>query len=198
MASSTQPTLSVRYLLFVAQFLGAGFVAGSVVHFGEGITIWDVSVLVLGVLLFTGALVYRETHLSDQSLSRKDVAFLIVSSLFLSLTIGMASGGTQHFVDTPLYASVLIPLGLSLGFVAFAITQRVQFTLRKWGLLLLALLAFGLLLHTALRGLNSVLPESIRHGHGSAHHGSSEPTEREPSRQDTAASGSAHSDDHGH
>lgn len=170
---ASQSSLGLRYVLFVMQFLGAGFIAGSVVHFGEGITTWDVSVLLLGLILFTCALVYRESRLSEKKMSLRDLMILIISSLFLSLTIGMASGGTQHFVDTPMYAAVLIPMGLSLGFIAFAITQRAYFSLKKWILLLLCLGLFAVVIHIALLSFNRILPESIRKGHGSEHHGAS-------------------------
>lgn len=168
---ASQPSLGLRYVLFVMQFLGAGFIAGSVVHFGEGITTWDVSVLLLGLILFTFALVYRESRLSEKKMPLRDLMILIISSLFLSLTIGMASGGTQHFVDTPMYAAVLIPTGLSLGFIAFSITQRAHFSVKKWTLLLLCLGLFAVVVHIALLSFNRILPESIRKGHGSEHHG---------------------------
>ncbi len=153
------------------QFLGAGFIAGSVVHFGEGMTPWDVSVLLLGLMFFSFALVYKETHLSDSKMSKRDLILLIISSLFLSLTIGMASGGTQHFIDTPMYAALLIPAGLSLGFVAFSITQRVRFSFKQWSALLVALGFFAFVLHVILLQFNRVIPESIRRGHGSENHG---------------------------
>ncbi len=168
---NSQPSLWLRYVLFVIQFLGAGFVAGSVVHFGEGVTTWDVGVLSLGLILFTFSLVYKETQLSDKKMAQRDLILLVVSSLFLSLTIGMASGGTQHFIDTPMYAAFLIPAGLSLGFVAFSITQRARFSLNQWGALLVVLALFAVVFHILLLQFNRVIPDSIRRGHGSENHG---------------------------
>ncbi|MEQ1849453.1 MAG: hypothetical protein ABL890_02595 [Candidatus Peribacteraceae bacterium] len=167
---TSEPTIGTKYILFVMQFLGAGFVAGSVVHFGEGVTVWDTSVLSLGICLFTIALVYRETSTALQKLSRRRILFLVISSLFLALTIGMASGGTQHFIDTPAYASVLIPVGLALGFIAFAITERMQYSLKQWLLLLILLTCSALLLYVLLGIFNSLIPDSLRQGHGSENH----------------------------
>lgn len=157
-----------RYVIFLMLFLGAGFVAGSVVHFGEGVTVWDASVLGLGVVLFVGGSIWQD-QLDAQHSQRplRAVLRVIVTSLFLSLTVGMASGGTQHFIDTPLYAAWLIPLGLTLGFLAFLFKQGLSFTLRTYGSILACLVLIGIGLHLALRWADGLLPDSLRVGHGS-------------------------------
>lgn len=157
----------IEYSTFVSQFLGAGFVAGSVVHFGEGITIWDTSILVLGIVLFTASVVYKEGYESGKKIGAKQLLLLIISSLFLSLTIGMASGGTQHFVDTPEYASVLIAVGLTLGYIAFSIARQKRRSLGRWIILIVLLIIVAGAIFSGLQAFNTVIPDSIREGHGS-------------------------------
>lgn len=153
-----------RYGVFLSLFLGAGFVAGSVVHFGEGVNTWDISILGIGVVLFVVGSVLQA---AEEKKGLQHLMQLIASSLFLSLTVGMASGGTQHFIDTPAYSAWLIPLGITIGFLAFLLRQRVSLPARGWVLLVGILCIAGVAFHFSLLGLNSLLPDSLRQGHGS-------------------------------
>ena len=161
-------TLS-QFIRFIALFIGTGFIAGSIVHFGEGVTIWDVSVLIIGIILFiTASYVDKyDTHAS----SPQSFALFIVQSLLLAIGIGMASGGTQHFVDTPTYAAVLIPLGLWIGLYAFFWREKTSMRTSQWAAFVPMSIAVALLLWFLIVQFDAVLPESIRVGHGSHGHG---------------------------
>lgn len=50
----------------------------------------------------------------------------VIISIALSFGVGMVSGGTQHYLDGPVYASFLIPLGLLLGYITFLMRENVR------------------------------------------------------------------------
>jgi hypothetical protein len=97
------------FVSLVCRYLGVGFISGSIVHagtLGGDATIYC-TLLLLGVLLFVLG-TYLEEH-------AKNTVTFIVSTTGLSLGVGMMSGGMQHFFDGPLFASLIIPIGLSIG-----------------------------------------------------------------------------------
>jgi hypothetical protein len=114
------------FFAFAALFIGTGFISGSIVHLGEGVNAWDLSVLGTGVLLFTLGSCIQEAVFNGRSLREEGMLKFLFTSLVLSIGIGMASGGMQHFADTPSYSAVLIPVGLAIGMVAFVFKQNVE------------------------------------------------------------------------
>jgi len=120
-----------RYLAFVGMFVGAGFISGSVVHLGEGINTWDISVLIVGVLFFLASTCMQEFVFNQRSIKDVEVLQFLAYSIVLALGVGMASGGVQHFVDIPRYSSFLIPIGLGLGVLAFFLKEKEMFTPKK-------------------------------------------------------------------
>lgn len=139
-------------------------------HFGEGINIWDVSVLLLGILLFVFGSAWQQIVDGKMTGNVSDISRTIFATLLLSLTVGMASGGSQHFIDTPEYAALLIPVGLTLGFVMFIIKNNKRLNMQRWALLISGLSAAALVLHLLLVQVNKVIPPFIRLGHGSHGH----------------------------
>lgn len=114
------------FFTFAALFIGTGFISGSIVHLGEGINAWDLSVLSVGVLLFTLGSYIQETIFNGKSLRDGGIIGFLFSSLILSLGIGMASGGMQHFSDTPSYSAILIPVGIAIGLISFIFKQKIE------------------------------------------------------------------------
>ena len=110
-----------RYGQYVALFVGAGLISGSVVHF----PLAPVRYAVIGTV---GAVVFAiASVLSDRA--GKDaagVARLAISSLALALGIGMISGSIQHFQDIPQRAAELIPIGLALSVAAFVVRNELR------------------------------------------------------------------------
>jgi len=104
--------------------VGAGFISGSVVHLGEGINTWDISVLIVGVLFFLASTCMQEFVFNQRSIKDVEVLQFLAYSIVLALGVGMASGGVQHFVDIPRYSSFLIPIGLGLGVLAFLLERK--------------------------------------------------------------------------
>ena len=159
-----------KYAAFIALFIGTGFMAGSIVHFGEGVTTWDVSVLVLGIILFViGSYIQEKERGGENLVGGKFLPFILLSSV-LSLGVGMASGGVQHFIDTPGYSAVLIPLGLAIGYVSYSVRERFSFTSIEWTIAIISAIAFALIGWKFLVFANTLIPDSLRVGHGSHGH----------------------------
>lgn len=155
------------YGTFVLLFVGAGFISGGIVHLGEGWNLWDASLLVLGVACFIVGSYVQEVLYHKKRLQEEGVVRFLAYSLLLSIGVGMASGGTQHFIDTPRYSMYLIPLGLLLGAGAFVGKQNISLEKREWRRLMIGGLVFGALLWLGLSVIASDAPHSAGHSHGS-------------------------------
>ena len=158
-----------RYLAFVGMFVGAGFIAGSIVHLGEGINTWDVSVLIVGVLFFLASTCVQEFVFNKRNIKDAKVIQFIVYSIVLALGVGMASGGIQHFVDTPRYSSYLVPIGLGLGVIAFFLKEGEVFTSKKWLQIVGSVIGLVVASIWLLGVIGKVLPESLLHNQGHNH-----------------------------
>lgn len=171
-----QQNLSSRvlapYATFVALFIGAGFTSGGIVHLGEGFNWWDASLLALGVMFFVLGSYIQEILYHKKALQEEGVVAFLAYSLLLSIGVGMASGGTQHFVDTPTYSAYLIPLGLLIGVAAFTLKQNIELTNAQWKKLLLGGVVLSVALGVGLSVLARTVPTSL--GHGSHTHNTEE------------------------
>lgn len=106
------------YLVYVLLFVGAGMVSGGVVHYPLNEGFYGILAVLGGFVFVTGSL--ANELLSERGLPKAGALFsLIVTSLVLSFGIGMLSGGIQHFTDFPSRAAKLVPLGITLSFIAF-------------------------------------------------------------------------------
>lgn len=155
----------IPFLTFISLFLGTGFVAGSIVHMGEGINPWDLSLLAVGVILFIAGSVAQDVRLGSKRLKEEGIFLFLALSLVLSIGIGMASGGMQHFDDTPAYSALLIPLGMGTGFIAFILKERVLISKKEWLLLVPTTVMMMVMLSVLLRLAATVLPQSQQDDH---------------------------------
>lgn len=106
------------YLVYVLLFVGAGMVSGGVVHYPLNENFYGILAALGGIVFAFGSL--ANELLSGKGLPKPAALFsLIITSLLLSFGIGMLSGGIQHFTDFPARAAVLVPLGITLSFIAF-------------------------------------------------------------------------------
>lgn len=115
---TTSPAQYLRlWSRYVALFVGAGLISGSVVHYpldpGRYLLIGAV-----GAALFALASAFHEAR--ARLSGPIELLRFVVASLVLALGIGMISGGIQHFNDIPERAATLIPLGGALSLLAFA------------------------------------------------------------------------------
>lgn len=157
------------FFTFAALFIGTGFISGSIVHLGEGVNVWDLSVLGMGVLLFTTGSYIQETVFNGKSLRDGGMISFLFTSLILSLGIGMASGGMQHFSDTPSYSAILIPVGLAIGIIAFAFKQKIEIPSAHFKIFAACTLVFAVIgvtgLRTVAHQLEHDLVPSASHAH---------------------------------
>jgi len=161
-----------RYLAFVGMFVGAGFISGGIVHLGEGFNVWDLSMLMVGLLFFVVSTCVQEFIFSKKNIKDVKIIQFILYSLAISIGVGMASGGTQHFVDTPVYSSYLIPIGLGIGMITFFLKEKVSFAPKKWLQIISTVIVMVIALILILGQIGKVLPESLLqdHGHDSQAH----------------------------
>ena len=128
-------TITLPWFVYVMYFLGVGFISGSIVHFPINPHFYSI-IAGIGVVIFLfGAVMEKklkekETGSSQSSLS--SWVFLIVSSLILSIGIGMLSGGIQHFTDVAEEAKIFIPLGLALSIIGFVLKSKSAISSREW------------------------------------------------------------------
>ena len=115
------------YLGYVFNFVGAGMVSGGVVHYPLNESFYG-ALSITGAFVFTVGAIVTEIVNGRKLGNALRVIFLITTSLLLSFGIGMLSGGIQHFTDFPDRATILIPAGLTLSFLAFCLKNE---TLRK-------------------------------------------------------------------
>jgi Domain of unknown function (DUF305) len=160
-------TIIRPFASYLSTFLGMGFVSGSVVHLGETAQIFRfLTIGAIGMGMFTLSSYLQETPLKPSSMRKGSTTQYVFYSLMLAMGIGMISGGTQHFLDFPIYASYLLPTGFVLALIAYIIRNNLSLTRKGWsfmvgGALTIALPAFFGLHHYA-----QALPVGTGHHHG--------------------------------
>jgi len=136
----------IPFIIFILLFFGVGFISGGAVHLGEGVNVWDISLVVVGILLFVTGSYIQEVIFNKKNLIAEGIIPFLVYSLVLSIGVGMASGGIQHFVDTPQYSMFLIPIGLIIGLFAFIFKQNIQLASQQWVKLIVSSMIMATLL----------------------------------------------------
>ncbi len=106
------------FVSHILRYVGVGLISGSVVHAGTlgGDSTKYVVLILLGVVAFIVG-----TILEERKKINTPLAQYVLISVILSLGVAMVSGGTQHYLDGPVYASFLIPIGLGVGYLAFLV-----------------------------------------------------------------------------
>lgn len=105
------------YTSHTLRYVGIGLISGSVVHastLGGGHLKYLV-LIALGILMFLGGVLIEHR---DEDL-RKLTRYILIS-VIVSIGTGMVSGATQHYLDGPSMAAILLPLGFLIGYIAFA------------------------------------------------------------------------------
>jgi Domain of unknown function (DUF305) len=126
----TNPTTKtiLNYLSYLSLFIGTGFISRAIVHSGKLSDIPKyIAIGVLGVFLFAIGSLTQEILSGKHSMNKLEAAKFFLFSLFLSIGIGMISGGFQHFTDFPAYSSFLIPIGFMLSWSAFLFKNNAGF-----------------------------------------------------------------------
>lgn len=132
---------------------------------GEGINAWDLSLLAVGIIFFVLGSVFQDIQQGMVRIRGEGITLFLLLSLLLSIGIGMASGGMQHFVDTPSYSAFLIPLGLGIGLIAFILKERITLTAKGWAMLTPSVCIAVVAGTLALRAAGNALPETLKQDH---------------------------------
>lgn len=124
---------------YLAMFVGTGFLSGAIVHSGDVSEIpRNLLIGLVGLVVFMVGSAFFEIAVLKHALTWNAVPRFLFFSMLLSISIGMISGGVQHFTDFPNFAPKIIPLGLVLAVAAFGFKHRVDLH-AKWGLLVAAI-----------------------------------------------------------
>ncbi|MGA5506167.1 hypothetical protein [Streptomyces umbrinus] len=171
-------------------FVGAGLISGAVVHHPLDPARYT-KIAIIGVLVFLAATVVNEFLLAADRPAPPRAILVIAASLLLSFGIGMLSGGLQHFADFPDRGAVLVPLGITVSFIAFVLKDAESSFRRIFGPLGLAVLLTAAVSFFGLRAVAEGMTEpsgESGHSHGG---GTEEETTEHDTKEDPPASESA-------
>ncbi|MEU3550857.1 hypothetical protein [Streptomyces longwoodensis] len=164
-----QAPLLGNYLGYAATFVGAGLISGAIVHHPLDPARYTV-IAVIGAAVFLCATVLTEFVLSKHRPRASRVARIVAASLVLSFGIGMLSGGLQHFEDFPARGAMLIPVGLTLSFIAYVLRHEPARWRRILGPTGAVVLVTAALAFIGLRGIaDGMASESSGDGQGHSH-----------------------------
>lgn len=113
------------YGVYIALFIGTGFLSGSIVHFPISPSRFAI-IGIIGAFIFTVSSTLNEAYFNKKNFRDEGVIKVIFFSLLLSIGIGMVSGGFQHFDEFPIYGSYLIPFGVLLSLVAYIFKSNIK------------------------------------------------------------------------
>ena len=155
------------YFSYLIMFLGMGLISGSVVHAAqEEMRLYALTLMGIGAVLFSFGSYLNEVLFKTGILGDTVVKYVLLS-LLLAIGVGFVSGSTQHFYDTPIFASYLAPMGIFISSVAFAIRQGFVLHRESWIFLIVLGLAFAIVFHLALLTYAKTLTVDAGH-HGGA------------------------------
>jgi hypothetical protein len=119
-----------KYLVYIVYFLGIGMTSSGIVLMPFNNVRYSI-ILSIGLGLFLTGSVFNEVVINKQHLSVVETIKLVILSLTLAIGIGMISGGIAHFKESPRYVTYLIPLGIVISFISFAIKNKFQLTKKE-------------------------------------------------------------------
>lgn len=151
--------LNEAYVTHLLRYVGVGLISGSIVHASTlgGGWLKYIVLITAGAAMFAAGVWLEHRH--DQ---RQDLKLYTALSVAVSIGTGMVSGATQHYLDGPRMASVLLPGGVLLGYLAFAYRDhRSDLTMRR----IVSLVCLVLVLVAALWALSLGLGEVVSDSH---------------------------------
>lgn len=139
------------FLIHITKYLGIGLISGSIVHAGTlgGDYVKYIILIITGILLFVIGNVLEHGMQSIQQM----IPYIGISTV-LSIGTGMVSGGTQHYLDGPMIAAVLLPLGFFLAYLALIYRDfKHELTIHR----AVIVFALSVLLYGGLYGIGKIL-----------------------------------------
>lgn len=113
-----EPSLHARYVGAMLYFVGAGLIAGAVVHYPIDPSLYTV-ICAVGALVFLLGTVVNEFIFAAERPALRRAISLVTFSLLLSFGVGLLGGGIQHFTQFPERSAAITPIGLVMSYAAF-------------------------------------------------------------------------------
>ncbi len=141
--------LIYKYLVYITYFLGIGMTSSGIVLMPFNPIRYSI-ILGIGLSLFITGSVFNEVVIDKHNLSALQSIRLILLSLTLAIGIGMISGGISHFKESPSYVSFLIPLGIIISFICFALKNNFKLDKKQKIFTFAVVIAFAILVFVGL------------------------------------------------
>jgi hypothetical protein len=156
--------LIYNYLVYIIYFLGIGMVSSGIVLMPFNPMRYSI-ILSAGLILFLTGSIFNEVVINHHQLSVKESVKLVAVSLALAIGIGMISGGISHFKESPVYVSYLIPIGIIVSCISFAVKNNYALSKNEKIILVVSLIILAVILHFALGMLaNYLMPAAAPGG----------------------------------
>lgn len=112
-----------KYIIYILKYLGVALIAGSVVHVGT-LNNGTERYIALGLI---GLIIMIVGHMIEAKDTGEKINFRYFAMVTtLSLATGFFSGGIQHYLDNPAYASYLLAVGFLVSYVIFFIKDGIR------------------------------------------------------------------------
>lgn len=112
-----------KYVIYILKYLGVALIAGSVVHVGT-LNNGTERYIVLGII---GLIIMIIGHMIEAKDTGEKINFRYFAMVTtLSLATGFFSGGIQHYLDNPVYASYLLAVGFLVSYIIFYIKDGIR------------------------------------------------------------------------
>lgn len=185
-------TVTLPYSIYLMLFLGVGFLSGAIVHYPVNPKLYG-TIGAIGAIIFTFASTLNEWTVNKRHVLQEGVAKIIFYSVVLSIGLGMISGGIQHFVDFPVYASYLVPLGFVVSLVGYVLSKEITLDTQHKLILIAKLALISVPLFFVLNYFaKNMTPMPHKDSHGATH---MEETSQVPANKDAMQHGMEVKDD---
>jgi hypothetical protein len=157
----------LSWVCYLAYFVGVSFQSGGIVHYSLDPNRYGKLIVIGAVIFVIGAI--SSDLISKESILRHTgpTGFItfILSSLVLSIGVGMIGGSVQHFTDIPGRAPIFVGLGIVLSALGYHGRFRPHHTKKEFigAMVIVSSLAIPSVI--ALRSYAASLPAATEHGH---------------------------------
>jgi hypothetical protein len=159
----------LSWACYLAYFVGVSFQSGGIVHYSLDPGRYG-KLIVIGAFIFVVGAISSDL-VSDDSRLRESgpagFAIFIVSSLVLSIGVGLIGGSVQHFNDIPRRAPLFIGLGVVLSALGYHGRFRPHRTKVEFAAAMGIVCALAIPVTVALRAHASGIKDEAGHVHGS-------------------------------
>jgi hypothetical protein len=110
------------FLQYLSLYLSIALVGESIVHLPINPVRFSI-IGCIGLALFIVSSYFEALRKKESGELNMTTARYLGLSFILSLGLGMLSGSIQHYLDSPFYASALIPIGFLMAFISYSLRE---------------------------------------------------------------------------